>query len=178
MPVNLDEYIQRIQLEEDLFSKAHLLEFLVRKKGYSIKQIAQYLGLSSSYICNLLRMLKLPELIRDGYYAKLISMTHLSVLSRLSDEKDMVKVYEEILSHDLSTLELEERVREILHNIQTDGEHIDAKLKEQIIARIHDIDPDIQAKVIQTRIKAKIILELKGSLAQTSKILKKVSGSL
>lgn len=174
MSVNLDEYIQRIQLEDDLFSKARLLEFLVRKKGYSIKSIAQYLGLSSSYICNLLRILKTPELIRDGYYAELISMTHLSVLSRLNNEADMVAVYEEILAQNLSTTDLEEKVRDILHGIKTEGEFLDDDTRQQIKQKFESIDERINAKIVQTRIKAKIILEVKGNLTETSDILRKV----
>lgn len=178
MSVNLDEYIQRIQLEEDIFSKARLLEFLVYKKGFKIKLIAQYLELSSSYVCNLLRLLKLPELIRDGYYSKMVSMTHLCVLARLQSEKDMIAVYEETLSKNLSTYQLEERVRLNLHNIDTKGEQADKAVTDTIVSKLQETFSDVQVKVVQTRIKAKIILELKGNLEQTTAFLNTFKDSL
>lgn len=178
MSVNLDEYIQRIQLEEDIFSKARLLEFLVHKKGFKIKLIAQYLELSSSYICNLLRLLKLPELIRDGYYSHMVTMTHLCVLARLHNEKDMIAVYEETLSKSLSTYQLEERVRQILHNIDTTGNQADSTVKEGIINSLQEKYTGLQVKVVQTRIKTKVILELKGNLEQTTSFLLEFKDSL
>lgn len=178
MSVNLDTYIQRIQLEEDLFSKARLLEFLVRKKGFKIKLIAQYLELSSSYVCNLLRILKLPELIRDGYYSKVVSMTHLCILARLHTEMDMIALYEEILSKNLSTYQLEERVRTILHHIDTTGDQVDDRVPEAIKKALHERYEGADVKIVQTRIKAKISIEVKGNLHETSKFLEAFKDTL
>jgi len=36
------------------------------------------------------------------------------------------------------------------------------------------LEENIDAKVIQTRVKAKLIIEIKGSLKKTSKILRKI----
>jgi ParB family transcriptional regulator, chromosome partitioning protein len=178
MSVNLDEYIQRVQLEEDIFSKARLLEFLVRKKGFKINLIAQYLELSSSYVCNLLRILKLPELIRDGYYSKVVTMTHLCILARLHNETDMISLYEEILSKNLSTYQLEERVRTILHHIDTTGDQVDDTVKEAIERALHEKYAGVNVRIVQTRIKAKISIELKGNLHETSHFLEAFKDSL
>lgn len=178
MSVNFHEYIQRISEEQDIFSKARLLEFLTKGKRYKVKDVAEHLGLSSSYICNLLRILKLPELIRDGYYTQLVSPTHLFVLSRLKTQDDMIMVYEEILSQSMSTTQLEARVREVLYGLKTEGKHLDAEVIKDVEDMFLDLNKSMNVNIIQTRVKAKITLEIPGSLKETSLALKKLSRRL
>lgn len=177
MPVNFDEHIERIQSEKDLFVKAQLIESLIKDEGYTIRHVAQALGISSSYICNLFRMLTLPELVRDGYYMRHITMSHLSILSRLHNPKEVIALYEEILQNSISTTELEVRVREILHKIESKGSFLDEKTMQALVEKFESIDGRIQARVIQSRIRGKIIIEMKGDLLETTKVFKKVLDS-
>lgn len=175
MSVNLEDYILRIKNEPDIFNKALLLQHLSKEKRYKIKTLAKHLQVSSSYVCNLLRILKLPEMVRDGYYGKLVTPTHLFVLSRLHDHKDMIEVYEEILSHAYSTTELEARIREKLHGVDTKGRHASPDVTEALIEKYKGIDDRITTKVVQTRVKAKVIIEVKDNLEETTKILELLS---
>lgn len=170
----IQEYIRKIQEEEDIFNKALFAEFL-RNKGIKTKVIAERLQLSPSYISNLLRLLKLPPLIRDGYYSGTINPTHLFIISRLKTEKDMVDAYEQTLAGNLSTADVEALVRKALYGISTTGNHVGDDVKNAIEQKYSEIDDAIKTRVIQTRVKAKVIIEARGNLSSTSAILKKLA---
>lgn len=178
MDLDLSSYIHRIQQEDDIFTKAKLLHVLTDEYKVPIKDIAQYLKLSSSYVCNLLRILRLPDLVRDGYYSGLVSPTHLFIISRLHDERDVIDVYEEILQQSLTTNLLEEKVRERLYNITSEGEHLSDDLKHSLRESLQVIDPKIVVKVIQSRIRAKVVIELPGGLTDTTRVLEKIIRTL
>lgn len=178
MSVNFDEYINRIQNEKDIFAKATYVKFLTQDKGYSIKSLADALELSPSYICNLLRLLRLPELIRDGYYTQLVTPTHLYVISRLHSHEDMIQVYEQVLAQSISTSELEALVRKKLHGIATEGDHVDNETLQSLENALKSFDPDAHVKIVQTRIKGKIIFEKKGTLTDTSEFITNLTKKL
>lgn len=178
MDLDLDAYISRIQREDDIFAKAQLFHILIDEYGVPIKEIARHLKLSSSYVCNIIRILKLPDLVRDGYYSGLVSPTHLFIIARLKNETDIINMYELVLQQNFSTNALEEQVRSVLYNISSDGEHIPLPIKNKLEHALEAIDPSVRVKVIQSRIRAKIIIEMDGGLKHTSPIIEKIVSKL
>jgi hypothetical protein len=169
-----EKYVEQIKKETDVFIKARLLNLLKKEKGWRVIDLSQRLNLKPSYICHLLRLNRLPEIVVDGYYNKMISKSHLFVLSRLPSEKEMIKVYELILEKNLDVSKTEDLVREIVYQIKNEGDYLSLEEKEDLIKKIESLEENIKAKVIQTRVKGKLIIEIKGSLKKTSKILRKI----
>jgi len=169
-----EKYVEQIKKETDVFIKARLLNLLKKEKGWRVIDLSKRLNLKASYICHLLRLNRLPEIVVDGYYNKMISKSHLLVLSRLPSEKEMIKVYELILEKNLDVAKTEDLVREIVYQIKNEGDYLSLEEKEDLIKKIESLEENIDAKVIQTRVKAKLIIEIKGSLKKTSKILRKI----
>lgn len=167
--------IDQVKSETDIFSKAKLLFYLTKEKDIPIIQLAKTLSTSSAYICHLLRLLRLPEIIIDGYYSKTISVSHLMTISRLKNKEDMVTIYEEILSKNLTVAQTDGLVREKLFQVKTHGERVDENTKTKIEEKYKKIDKNIQVKVVQTRVQAKIMLTIKGNMAKTSEVLKKIA---
>ena len=66
----------------------------------------------------------------------------------------------------------EELVRDILYGIKTEGEYIGPEEKKEYSERVMGLRKNLKLKIIQTRIKSKIILEVKGNLENTSKIVR------
>jgi len=159
--------------ETDPFKKAKILLILKKDKEIPIIQISKNLQLSSSYLSHMLRLNKLPDLIIDGYYSDLISITHLYIISRLHNSKDMIDVYEKVLSKNLTTLETDEIIRDYLYAIKSEGEYLSKDEKKSMIDYLDSLD-QISTKIIQSRIKSKLILEFKGSLKETTEKLKKI----
>ncbi len=172
MDADLKERFEQIKKEQDLFIKAKLILALQKDKQLPLVDVAKNIGLKPSYLSHILRLNKLPELIVDGYYSQQISISHLFIISRLKNVDDMFQVYESALADDLSALQTQDLVREKLYQVKNVGEHIPL---EEVKAFINLLTKEkITVKVIQTRIKGKIIIEIKGELVKTSAELRRI----
>lgn len=170
--------LKQIRVESDPIKKAKLLFFLNVDNQIRIKDLARMLPMHPSLICHNLRLLKLPEIVVDGYYSKNISLSHLYSLSRLKDESAVVALYEKILSESLTVAQTEEAIREIIFQVKTEGERI---AKEDIIRfqeSVKKIDESINVKVVQTRIRSRVEFVSKGNLFKTSLAIKKLMNKL
>lgn len=174
----IEQLILQIKQETDIFAKAKLLKFLVHEKNIRIVDLAKSLGKTSSYICHLIRLASLPDIIIDGYYSELISISHLFIISRIKDQKKLLEIYEQLLKGNFTVQKTEEMVREALYEIKNKGQHLQKEEIKKAIEAIKEKNKDMSIKIIQTRIKGKIILEIKGSLENTSHALKDVLNKL
>lgn len=174
--MNLDEEITRIKSEEDPIKKSHLIYSVYKNKDLKLRAVAEALSTSIISVCNLLRIRKLPDIVIDGYYSQTISLTHLFIISRLKTTEDMVALYEQVLGQSLTTAQTEAAVREKLYNLKAEGDHLSKEEKEKLRTFYKSFDPNIDVTIIQTRIRAKIILSVKGNLKETKKVLMKLIG--
>lgn len=170
--VEIDQFIETIKNESDIMQKVKLLTQLTKTQEVKIKNIAKKLGVQSSYVCHLLRLNRLPESILDGYYSNSISLSHLFIISRIKDPIKIVEIYEKVLSESLTVKGTEEAVRDALYGIKTQGEYIKTEERDNYIQKIIGLKKNLSLKIIQTRIKSKIIFEIKGNLDNTSKELR------
>lgn len=174
MHSEIDAIVEQIKKEENFITKARLLRFLTVDKGLRIKDVSRMIGMKESYVCHILRLNKLGDMIVDGYYSKLISISHLFIISRLRSTEEIRLAYEKVISDNLTVLQTEELVREILYKTKTMGEHVPLEEIEKARKGIEDVFTGVTLKLIQTRIKSKIILEIKGSLADTTPLIREV----
>jgi len=163
--------IEQLKLEVDPFAKAKLIFSLIHDHNWYLKDVAKTLSYKPSYICHYLRLNRLPEIIIDGFYSKDVSLSHLFIISRLKNPADMISAYEKVLGKNLTVLQTEELIREMLHHIKTEGESLTGDEKIQYQTRL---PKDFKLKIIQTRIKSKLIFEVKGSLTKTTKAIRQL----
>lgn len=163
--------IEQIKQETDFIQKAQLIDFLAHTEDIPVKTIGELLSLKPSYVCHILRLKRLPDIIVDGYYSKLITISHLFIVSRLKETAQMVLAYEKILSQNLSVLQTEMLVREILHGIKSVGEKLPREKIDQFITSIEKNGQKVSVNVLQSRIKAKLVVEVRGSVRQTTSVL-------
>lgn len=162
MEQDILDYIEQIKREQDYFGKTKLINFLVHQKHIKVKDLAASLGLKPSYLCHVMRLNKLSEIIMDGYYSKLISMSHLFVISLLHSQTDIMDIYEIVLRDNLTVLQTEELVREKLHGVSSEGEYIQEIKIQNVKSRLKErYNADV--KITQTRMKTKLLIEWKGS---------------
>lgn len=176
--VEIDKLIESVKKEVDIVQKVKRLSSLIKDNDLAIKDVAEGLGVKSSYICHLLRINRLPEIIIDGYYSKDISLSHLFIISRLKDSTQMIAAYEKILAEDLSVKKTEELVRDMLYGVETRGDYISKEEKDSFIQKLTSFKKNLNLEIIQTRIKSKIVFEIKGSLEDTGKILRSLLKNL
>lgn len=162
MEQDIVDYIEQIKRETDYFGKTKLINFLVHQKNIRIKDLAASLGLKPSYLCHIMRLNKLSEIIMDGYYSRLISMSHLFVISLLKSQTDIMDIYEVVLRDNLTVLQTEELVRKKLHGVSSEGEYVQEDKIKNLLSKLKSTF-NAETKVTQTRSKTKLLIEWKGS---------------
>ncbi len=172
------QVVDQIRETDDYFKKARLIQFLQKEKHITTKDLSGALDLKPSYLCHITRLNKLPELVIDGYYSKLISVSHLFLIARLKEIQDMTEIYEKALATNLTVLQTEELVREKLFSILPDGSRLSSDDVEAAKEKIKTIFKNVSVKIIQTRVKAKVIIEVKGNLKKTSQTLASILEAL
>ncbi|PIY69191.1 hypothetical protein COY90_01860 [Candidatus Roizmanbacteria bacterium CG_4_10_14_0_8_um_filter_39_9] len=173
MQTDIVSVVGQIKNETNFITKAKLLRFLVVDKGIRIKDISRTLGMKESYVCHILRLNKLNDLVVDGYYSKLISISHLFIIARLHTTEQIEKAYEMVLGNSFTVSQTEELIREMLYQTKTVGEHME---KKEIDLLTHEIEiaHDVKVKVVQTRIKTKCLIEISGSLQDATPRLRSI----
>lgn len=166
-----EHYLSLIQQEKDAFQKARLINYLYKEEQLRLNHIAVKLNLHPSHISHYLRLLDLPQIVVDGYYSQHVSETHLFILSRLDNKKDMIDAYKKILADSLTIEDTQKLIREIKHSISTKDEYLSPKLIEDFKKTLKKQLKDVTVEIIQTRIKGKMVLEMKGDTEKTKKFL-------
>lgn len=103
----LIENIQRSDLS--LVEEAAGYQRLINEFAYTQDQIAQRVGKSRSHITNLLRLLGLPQKVRDMLDQKLISMGHARAIINSNDPE---KLADKIANESLTVRNIEDLVRD------------------------------------------------------------------
>jgi len=109
--VALIENLQREELSP--IEEALAYEQLIEIHKLTQEALAQRLGKVQSTIANKLRLLKLPEVIREGLASKQITERHARALITLKEEKEQIKLFNEIISKNLNVKQTEERVTKL-----------------------------------------------------------------
>ncbi len=168
--------IDQVKAEKDPFQKAKLILHLKTDKQIPLHEISERIEIKPSYTSHLLRLLKLPPLVVDGYSSDLISISHLFIISRLHSEGEMIDVYERVLSDNFTSAQTEELVRERLYGLKSEGEHLTKEKIAEFVQRQEAKGRKV--RVIQTRRKGKLILEVEGDLLTTTRELTKLTDIL
>lgn len=174
MQDDISPIIDQLKTEADFFKKANLLHFLKTQKKVRIKDLSKFLDMKPAYVCHILRLNKLPDIIKDGYYSKMVSISHLFIIARLSNQNDMLTAYEKVLGESLTALQTDELVRQFLYSVSSEGEYISIQELDQYIGRIKKMHENVHIKVTQTRVKGKILIEIKGGLERSSETIRKI----
>jgi len=111
----LREYalIENIQREDlNPVEIAASLQALINEHGYTHEALAKNIGKSRSYISNILRLLALPDFVKEKVSKNEISYGHAKILSGLSEE-EMIRTVENIKKNGLSVRETEKFVQNL-----------------------------------------------------------------
>ncbi|MFA6017487.1 MAG: hypothetical protein WC744_05385 [Patescibacteria group bacterium] len=171
---DISSLLNQIKIDKDIFQKSRLLEYVIKEKKLRIIDLANKIGYKSSYICHLLRLKKVPDVVIDGYYSKSISSSHIFILSRLNEKKQMIDLYEKILVENYTVKQTESAVRDYLYQVKSVGKYINKESIKKLTEKIKEKYPELNIKIIQTRIRGSVILEVRGDLDKSSKILKQI----
>lgn len=109
LAVALIENIQREDLNP--IEEAHAYRTLVDDYHLTQEQIAESVGRDRSSVANYLRLLKLPNEVRNHLGAGILSMGHARALLALTDEPSQLRIARDIIARSLSVRETESIVK-------------------------------------------------------------------
>jgi len=153
MEISLIENVQRENL--DPIEEAAAYKNLMDKCGYDMADVSRLIGKSDSYIRNSVRILDLPESVREMVSNGAISASHARTIAVADDP---VALANEIVSNKLSVADVASRVKNVKRASTS------RKFKNRTIATadIKKIEKDIQ-KSLKVSVK---IIERRGGAGQ------------
>src|SRR5690606_18554382 len=165
LEMSIVENVQREDLNPIERSQAH--KRLIDEFGLSVTEVAKRVGKSLPYISNSLRLLTLPDAIKDALAAGVITEGHVRPLISIGDHKLMLQAFKRILVEGISVRGAEEVARQVKSEVQKkepqkkrdkiyipEQDEMAKALKGKIEAH--------QVKFDQTRLQGKVTIVLKG----------------
>lgn len=154
LEMSIVENVQRVDLNP--IERAQAYRRLIDEFGLTATEIGQRVGKSGPYISNSLRLLELPDALKDGLLSNAVTEGHAKALLGLEDINLMIGGYKQILADNLGVRATEEMVRRI-------------KSKEQI-------KPKTKREYAHTEDVAKMEKEISDSINTTTKLYRSATG--
>lgn len=174
------ENVQRIDLNP--LERAQAYTRLMEEFGLMNAEIAQRVSKSPSYISNTIRLLTLPDALKDALMSGATTEGHARALSALEDPHLIIEAYKEVLKRNLSVRGTEEFVRrfrtkvgmgpkksavtESMHRVSEELDRVQNDLNGVLSQRAPS-----SVKYVQTGKKAKLEFMLEGDPEITTPIL-------
>lgn len=190
----LVENVQRVDLNP--LDRAKGFERLMTEFNLSSSEIAVRIGKSPAYVSNSLRLLTLPDALKDGLLSGLISEGHARALAAINDSGLMVEAYKIVLQKSGSVRMAEElarrmkakagqsaaaRAEKVVHIV---SEEID-RMEEDIWRRLSSLRQNgnggqrpVQVKLVRSQQQTRLVIVLKGGLEETDGKLKWIVNQL
>lgn len=110
--------IENLQREDlDFIEEAMAYERLIEDFDLNQTQLAEKLGKSQSTIANKMRILKLPESVKQRLREGGLSERHARALLKIDDEELLLGIVEKVINKDLNVSETEKLVNSIAEDI-------------------------------------------------------------
>ncbi|MDD4136087.1 MAG: ParB/RepB/Spo0J family partition protein [Candidatus Shapirobacteria bacterium] len=168
------ENVQRKDLNPMERAKAFLR--LKEEFTFDNNQIAKRVSKSVPYVINCLKLLTLPDAIKDGLLSGLISEGHARALSSIGDTRLMIEAYKIILKEKASVRRAEDIARRMRKKIEEGDVPITKENLPQFLkSKIDNISQDLQSvfnkkttsvKIVQTNVLTKVTFQFKGPIDQ------------
>ena len=113
--------LENLQREDLNFIEEALgYENLIKEHNFTQQQLAEKLGKNQSTIANKLRILKLPESIKESLVQNGLTERHARALLKLPNEELMSQVVSKIIKNELTVKKTEKLVKDILDKLETE----------------------------------------------------------
>lgn len=187
----LVENVQRIDLNP--LDRAKGFERLLNEFGLTTSEVAVKIGKSVAYVSNSIRLLSLPDALKDGLLSGLITEGHARALAAIDDPDLMIEAYKIILRESGSVRRAEELARRMkakanqkikpktnIQQMKIVSEEID-KMQDDMKKALEKLEVYGEAepnstdiKLTRSRRETRVSFILKGSLELTEARLKKI----
>jgi ParB family chromosome partitioning protein len=104
--------VENVQREDlNPIERAKAFQRLMGEFQLSIDEAGKRIGKSKSFVANSVRLLNMPDAIKDGLLSEMISEGHARALLGLKDTTQMLAIYKQVLKESASVRRAEELIR-------------------------------------------------------------------
>ena len=178
------ENVQRIDLNP--LERAQAYRRLMDEFGLTNSEISERVSKSPSYISNTIRLLTLPDALKDALMSGATTEGHARALAALEDPHLVINAYKEVLKRNLSVRGTEELVRRlraqqgigpkrsaVIETMHILSEQLD-KVQNDLTSTLANKVDQAQVKCSQTGQRAKVELILEGNPEKTTPVLEDI----
>lgn len=174
--------VENVQREDlNPIERAQAFQRLIEEFGLPLSEIAKRIGKSESYVSNTMRLLALPDAIKDGLISSAISEGHARAIAGLGEMKLMVDAYKTILAENASVRRAEDLARRLKSQYDKKPLHkIERIHSDELDTIAKDVATTINGlvKITQSKVEARLVFVIRGNLESTSKTLKMIHEKL
>lgn len=178
------ENVQRIDLNP--LERAQAYRRLMDEFGLTNAEISARVSKSPSYISNTIRLLTLPDALKDALMSGATTEGHARALAALEDPHLIINAYKEVLKRNLSVRGTEELVRRlraqqgigpkrsaVVETMHILSEELD-RVQNDLASTLSNKVDKAQVKCSQTGQRAKVELILEGNPEKTTPLLEDI----
>jgi len=178
------ENVQRTDLNP--VDRAKSFDRLISEFSLTNSEIAARISKSPAFVSNSLRLLELPDALKDGLISNVISEGHARALAAIPDTQAMIEAYKMILKEGGSVRRAEALARIFKNKLGKSTALEDsskAKIVDELIAEMANslqtsLGKNTSVKMRRSRIETAIQIVLKGTPEETETQLEKIYRSL
>lgn len=173
--------VENVQREDlNPIERALAYKRLIDEFGLGTNEVAKRVGKSAPTISNTIRLLSLPDAIKDALVAGVITEGHVRPLISLGDPKLMLDLFKKILKDNSTVRQTEELARQAKSEVQKREPRVN-KSDKLYIPELDEMAKVIKEKrnldnvrFIQSRIKGELRLSVNGDVETTGPKLREL----
>lgn len=180
------ENVQRVDLNP--LERAQAFRRLMDEFGLSTGEIAIKISKSAPYVSNTLRLLTLPDALKDALASGATTEGHARALASLEDPHLIIEAYKIILTQNLSVRGAEELTRKMKAReniapkqqqpaLHLQNDELD-QFQEELIQKLTTDGIKTNVKITLSRVESKLHIVVKGPPDETSAVIKRIRDAI
>ncbi len=177
LEMSIVENVQREDLNP--IERAQAYKRLIEEFGLGTNEVARKVGKSAPTISNTIRLLSLPDAIKDALVAGVITEGHVRPLISLGDQKLMLDLFKKILKESSTVRQTEEMARQAKGDLETREPR--NKVHKLWVPELDEMAKSLEEKhmfnkvaISQSRTQAKVSIIIKGDIDVTGPKVKEI----
>lgn len=181
LEMSIVENVQREDLNP--IERALAYRRLIDEFSLGTTEVAKRVGKSVPTVSNTIRLLSLPDAIKDALVAGVITEGHVRPLLSLGEHKLMLDVFKTILRENYTVRQTEDLARKVKGEVQEkEPSHKNEQLyipeQDQMAKEIQEKLIADTVKIAQSGRKARVVIEVNGSPEETTEKIKAIHRAL
>lgn len=180
------ENVQRVDLNP--LERAQAFRRLMDEFGLSTGEISIKIAKSAPYVSNTLRLLTLPDALKDALASGATTEGHARALASLEDPHLIIEAYKIILRQNLSVRGAEELTRKMKAReniapkqqqpaLHLQNDELD-QFQEELIQKLTTDGIKTNVKITLSRVESKLHIVVKGRPDETSAVIKRIRDAI